>query len=280
MFCKNCGAEVNEGSKFCTNCGASLMENPEPTYTAEPVNQPSPVSELLKKLVTSPAYMVAMILVAANAVFSILPKFTIGGIVTELPKELTGGAGFGGLVFGALYAIALYLIYDSVKNDKHSTAGLTIVKVISVIKIILYSLLALLMLLVTAAFTLAGNVIMNNPDFVSAVSDLANENIEISKSVFLAACIAVCVIALVCFIFAVIVEARIISTVNNAKNAVKCGTVSSKGISAFAAVILIIGAISSFLSGNLLSAAFGIAINICSAILILRYRKGMKELEK
>ena len=48
MFCKNCGAENKDGSKFCTNCGApfEICENIEPvkrpTAPPEVANRPSP----------------------------------------------------------------------------------------------------------------------------------------------------------------------------------------------------------------------------------------------
>ena len=47
MFCKNCGAEIPEGSAFCTNCGANAaaapVQAPEPVY-AQPANPAVTVS--------------------------------------------------------------------------------------------------------------------------------------------------------------------------------------------------------------------------------------------
>ncbi len=46
MFCKNCGAQVPDGTRFCTVCGAALTEsvNPEQNYSTpgeEPVSRES-----------------------------------------------------------------------------------------------------------------------------------------------------------------------------------------------------------------------------------------------
>jgi len=46
MYCKNCGAEIADGSTFCTQCGAPVQQEqpqaqpqPQPVYTAEPAVQ-------------------------------------------------------------------------------------------------------------------------------------------------------------------------------------------------------------------------------------------------
>ena len=37
MFCKNCGAQLPDDSKFCTTCGTNLADAP----AAQPVQQPA-----------------------------------------------------------------------------------------------------------------------------------------------------------------------------------------------------------------------------------------------
>lgn len=39
MFCKNCGAQNPEGTKFCSNCGASLQEPAGPSAPQQPYQQ-------------------------------------------------------------------------------------------------------------------------------------------------------------------------------------------------------------------------------------------------
>ncbi len=63
MFCKNCGAELLETSKFCLNCGTKV-EAPAapaaPVAAAEPA--PSPVSPTPKKNKT-PAFIIVLIII-------------------------------------------------------------------------------------------------------------------------------------------------------------------------------------------------------------------------
>lgn len=35
MYCKNCGAEVPDGSKFCPSCGKPVLEEPKPSFCRE-----------------------------------------------------------------------------------------------------------------------------------------------------------------------------------------------------------------------------------------------------
>ncbi len=49
-FCRNCGAEVRQGSKFCVSCGVSL--NPEPSGSSEAHSVPPPPTPPPSKSVT------------------------------------------------------------------------------------------------------------------------------------------------------------------------------------------------------------------------------------
>ncbi len=44
MFCKNCGAQIPDGSAFCGNCGTSMNE-PVSQPNPQPVSQPAPQPE-------------------------------------------------------------------------------------------------------------------------------------------------------------------------------------------------------------------------------------------
>ena len=46
-FCKNCGAQLNEGSKFCENCGAPVNE--ERTISNVVVSESKGKTEKIKK---------------------------------------------------------------------------------------------------------------------------------------------------------------------------------------------------------------------------------------
>ena len=50
MFCKNCGAENKEGSKFCTSCGSELVDaKKKTTKKKEEVVEEKPVVEEVKE---------------------------------------------------------------------------------------------------------------------------------------------------------------------------------------------------------------------------------------
>lgn len=55
MFCKNCGAQINDGSKFCPVCGGS-QEN-APTQQATPVQPVQPVAPAQPVQQNSPYYV-------------------------------------------------------------------------------------------------------------------------------------------------------------------------------------------------------------------------------
>jgi len=40
-YCKNCGAELEEGMKFCTGCGAQIEQTPQSASTTPPSAQPT-----------------------------------------------------------------------------------------------------------------------------------------------------------------------------------------------------------------------------------------------
>ncbi|SHL25576.1 zinc-ribbon domain-containing protein [Fibrobacter intestinalis] len=40
MFCKHCGAQISENTKFCSKCGASVAEE-RPNFQQNPVNPPN-----------------------------------------------------------------------------------------------------------------------------------------------------------------------------------------------------------------------------------------------
>ena len=49
MFCTNCGAQLNEGTKFCTSCGAPVAgpaPEPEAQSSADVAPESAPMPEL------------------------------------------------------------------------------------------------------------------------------------------------------------------------------------------------------------------------------------------
>lgn len=93
MFCKNCGAQLNDGAAFCTSCGAQTnAQTEQPEASAQPVNNAQPeqpfqptmpvqeaaqfgaVSTMLGRfsaVFSDTLFLVICILVSANAAFSL-----------------------------------------------------------------------------------------------------------------------------------------------------------------------------------------------------------------
>ena len=46
MYCSNCGAKIEEGSKFCTNCGVSLSAQKQPAMHEAPQKPSQPQIKL------------------------------------------------------------------------------------------------------------------------------------------------------------------------------------------------------------------------------------------
>lgn len=73
MFCKNCGKEINEGTKFCNHCGASQEASaPQPIAANNTATTPAPKNNSTLKIVIIAA--VAVVCFAIGS-FVIAPSF-------------------------------------------------------------------------------------------------------------------------------------------------------------------------------------------------------------
>lgn len=89
MFCKNCGAQINQGSAFCTNCGQKM-----PQQSASP-HVPSPATPSVqakpKKKANVPALIFAalsLLLAAALVVLLVVPGIlSVSGSTSGIPSK-------------------------------------------------------------------------------------------------------------------------------------------------------------------------------------------------
>lgn len=92
MFCKNCGAQTDEGTKFCKNCGAALGTQeqsqppqqgnfePQQTYAQPQYGQsPPPAQQPAKK---NKGCLIAVIIVAALVLIFIVAAIINGGEIS------------------------------------------------------------------------------------------------------------------------------------------------------------------------------------------------------
>lgn len=123
MFCRNCGAELPEGTKFCSKCGAAVQEptappanpaestpdaSPVPSYT--PVNKPTPKDTPGRRIPW--AYAIGVIVVLGLAVLSITTE------IISLQALLIL------LVFGMLIWIAIKPYILAITLSKKNRAGI------------------------------------------------------------------------------------------------------------------------------------------------------------
>lgn len=118
MICKNCGAEIADGSTFCTQCGAPVQqEQPQPT----PVQQAYNAAVSNPALNSTPILILGIIALALCAY--VIPGIICGFICKSKVKAyqeaggvLTGKAKVGsilgkvGLILSFVF-IGIWLIY-------------------------------------------------------------------------------------------------------------------------------------------------------------------------
>lgn len=105
MFCKNCGAQLEDGTAFCPNCGQSTTESagqqPQPQPQPQPGNQQgSPKSKTVAGLLG--------ILLGGLGIHNFYLGFTKRALIQLLVSLLTCGIGavpmeIWGLVEGIFY---------------------------------------------------------------------------------------------------------------------------------------------------------------------------------
>jgi len=298
MFCSNCGIENAEGSAFCKNCGKPLSAPvaPASVYTppAEAVNPPlsvNPVLSAVKKVASSPLFLVAIIAYSVQILATIVNSTSIGAKVEMFLYSMLDEIGYAapyefyeivdaisrigdipyvvgtiiGLIPTILICVGLWKTYSSAASrasDTMKTSGLTMIKVVTIIQLVwvcigLAVVELLLMLIVVAV----------------AAANIYESGIIIAVLVFMV------IIFAAAFVLDIIYLAKIIKSINTAKNSISTGIPSDK-VSSFVAVWTFIGAagmLFSLATSFLLSAA-AITSLICFGILIFKYKSAMKAL--
>ena len=128
MYCKNCGAEIADGSTFCTQCGAPVQQaqpqaqpqpqpQPQPVYTAEPAVQapegkPRLILGILSLALNSIPYVgwIGGLICAILCAKKVKAYLAAGGQLTGAAKvgKILGTVGLiVSIVCAVIYAIAI-----------------------------------------------------------------------------------------------------------------------------------------------------------------------------
>ncbi len=107
MFCRNCGAQNEDGARFCTSCGTSLVE------TAAPV-QSAPQQPVYQQPVKPPAQGFAIASMVLGIIGLLIFPYILGtlGIIfggVAKSKGNKNGMATAGIVMGII-AVALWLV--------------------------------------------------------------------------------------------------------------------------------------------------------------------------
>lgn len=314
MYCSKCGKQSPEGTRFCQYCGQPMEGAQPPRGTpaagyqqpyARPVQQGpahstgSPALDAIKRLGTSPAFLVAIIAYSLYIVFYIASAVSGGGGLSALIRNLMSNPLYSSsadyaefesimgaytmmgnisIVFSIVTAIPAILLCVGMwlmfftSNDKSGapmrTAGLSIIKVITIIQLVLICLSTFVIELIVILFTVS----------------LGSQSSYLGKSGSYVVGILVAVILLiaVCFICSILYQAKILKVLKTLKNNILTAS-SSDDISMYVIVFTFIcggcAVITSLMNFNLLSFVSSMSnavALIAFGVFLLNYRNQMR----
>lgn len=244
MFCKDCGAQLNTGSRFCPRCGHAQITFPP----AEPATFPDKVRLTAKKVGASPAFLIATIFLTLTLVGQLFSLLTAGnifgsllaesGIALPQLKTVTLAAGIIGMLPALLITIGLWITYGTCvsRKPKANTAGLTMIFVVNLV-LMVFSCLALLASLLPC-FYIYGHTLDSYIQSMALGAGLA---------------------ILAIFVFVLIYYIKLCTTITNIRNTLRTG-IPNRRVSRFIAVMcyisggfMILGGISNLLSIGVVS---------------------------
>ena len=282
MICRQCGRYLPDDSRFCPGCGTTVQIAPQypvppqppvyqPVYqhvpqqdtNGQPLEQPdSPHLVALKKLAGSPMMLIAVIGYTLGIFGSLINAIAINYDLSQLINYLfvyfgdtinyyVGSENIASTIINliptALISLGLWLTYGSARKKKGmSTAGINIIKVLSIIFLVGIC-------IISAVWVFAY--------FIVAVTSQSTESV----AVFAIALVIVGAIIAAAIVFAIVLQARIIGSLNAAAGVINTGRPTKK-VSVFLALVLIFSAVGSLFAGICLMSMGGLLPEIKNLI--------------
>ncbi len=295
--CPKCNAPVEGDANYCSSCGNQIKPGQTvyaapgytaPASTAKTPSSSHPVLNVVKRLASSQLFLVAVIAYSAQILFAIVNSAGTGAKVEILLYQLLDSLGgnvpyeaykfvdslsrigdipfvigtFLGLIPSIIICAGLWMTYASAKNrlvDGMSTAGLTMIKVITVIQII-FTCLALAgveLILLLAVIGIA----------LTTYAPGAAIGVMVMLVLFVTAAYTLQIIYLV----------KIIKSINAAKKTIITGVPVAKA-STFVAIWSFVVAFCAIfgLVSDFVGSVATITFLICFGILVYKYNRSMK----
>lgn len=283
-----------------------LYSDPQPAYAppadsapenVSPLVPSNPLLDAIRRLASSPLFLVAAILTSLAALLSMFASISspvdisnalreFGRVLAEkgydidlsgLEQSIASSSGISsaltGMIPSLLTVLGVWLVYGAAKNrtKRMSTAGLTILKVLQVISLVVICIVTALIVLGSLAGVVFG------------AAYLSEEVYDIDEATIIAMVVAIIVASvLLVMVLSILCEAKLIKTINGMRKTLATGEVQGK-TSMYVVVMLYIFAafecstgFSMLFSGKIvagLSVLCTAAIIVLFAIVLVKYRK-------
>ena len=312
MFCPNCGAYLNDGTRFCSKCGSAqpIAQPAQVRYVQSAPNslaggnsRAEQVHNAVRKLGGSPLFLIVCICYTLAQLIALVNLFVPNDLFASLYPLLrqmgmsyrdiqdilagasasSGIAGFLGMIPGILIMSGLWMVYGTCisRNNRLGTGGLTMIQVINILYLVFFGLGMLILLI---ALLIA----------VAATGSLGGYGNDVASAAGIGMLVAFFTLAgIAAFVFVYYI--KILTTISKVKETIRTG-IPNRKVSGFVAVMCFISGGFSVLSGlistaglayanistilTILSSLLSGALMILIGMLIFLYKSKMRQLEE
>lgn len=246
MFCKDCGAELAQDSRFCPHCGSEQAIVPPAESIPSFADK---VRATAKKVGSSTAFLIATICLTFVQILGLLAFTPTGGtfrmyhgiipefsVINRNPltslDALSTAMDIIDMIPGILIVLGLWITFFSCasRKSKVNTSGLTMIFVVTLVQMVVSCLALLVSCIPLAAIYTGAYSLLLDEDLVEAIV------------------LAVGLILLIVFIFTLIYYSKVCTTISDIRSTLKTG-VPNKKASRFVAIFCYIGGGIMILSG-------------------------------